>query len=57
MIWLVIKLLIKVSNDSQQNNSETITNENDKERPQERHISPEERQKKDYWWSEINIIV
>ena len=57
MIWLVIKLLIKVSNDSQQNNSETITNENDQERPQERHISPEERQKKDYWWSEINIIV
>ena len=57
MIWLVIKLLIKVSNDSQQNNSETITNENDKERPQERHISPEERQKKDYWWFEINIIV
>ena len=34
----------KVSNNSQQNNPETITNEDDKEIPEERHISPEERQ-------------
>ena len=27
------------------NNSETVTNENDKEIPKERYISPEERQK------------
>ena len=34
----------KVSNNSQQNNPETVTNEDDKEIPEERHISPEERQ-------------
>ena len=33
------------SKNSQQNNSETVTNENDKEIPKERYISPEERQK------------
>ena len=35
----------KVSRNSPQNNSETITNEHDKEIPKERYISPEERQK------------
>ena len=47
MIWLVIKLLTKlwVSKNSQQNNSETVTNEHDKEIPKERYISPEETQK------------
>ena len=30
---------------NQQNNSETITNEHDKEIPKERYISPEERRK------------
>ena len=45
MIWLVIKLKItKVSRNSQQNNSETTTNEHDKEIPKERYISSEERQ-------------
>ena len=34
----------KVSNNSQQNNPGIITNEDDKEIPEERHISPEERQ-------------
>ena len=34
----------KVSKNSQQNISETVTNENDKEMPTERHISPEKRQ-------------
>ena len=34
----------KVSNNSQQNNPETITNEDDKEIHEERHISPEEKQ-------------
>ena len=29
----------------QQNNSETVTNENDEEIPKERYMSPEERQK------------
>ena len=37
--------LTKVSKNSQQNNSETVTNENDKKIPKERYISPEERQK------------
>ena len=37
--------ITKVSKNLQQNNSKTITNENDKEVPKERYISPEERQK------------
>ena len=37
--------ITKVSKDSQQNNSETVTNENDKEIPKERCIAPEKRQK------------
>ena len=36
---------MKVSRSLPQNNWETITNENDKEIPKERYISPEERQK------------
>ena len=35
---------MKISKNSQQNNSETATNEHDKEIPKERYISPEERQ-------------
>ena len=34
----------KVFKNSQQNNSETVTNENDREIPNERCVSPEERQ-------------
>ena len=41
--------ITKVSKNSQQNNSETVTNENDKEIPKERYISPEERQKIMNW--------
>ena len=37
--------ITKASNNSQQKNSETVKNENDKEIPKEKHISPEERQK------------
>ena len=37
--------IIKVSQNSQQNNSEVVTNENDKELPKERYISLEQRQK------------
>ena len=37
--------MTKVSKNSQQNNSETVTNEKDKEILKERYISPEERQK------------
>ena len=36
---------MRVSRGSPQNNSQTITNEHDKEIPKERYISPEERQK------------
>ena len=34
----------RVSRKSQKNNSETVTNENHKEIPKERYLSPEERQ-------------
>ena len=37
-------IITKVSNNSQQNNSETVTNVHDKEIPKERYVSPEERQ-------------
>ena len=37
--------IAKVPRSSAQNNSETITNEHDKEIPKERYVSPEERQK------------
>ena len=33
---------MRVSRNSQQNNSETVTNDSDKEIPKERHISPKE---------------
>ena len=36
---------MKVSKNSQQSNSETVTNENDKKIPKQRYISPEKRQK------------
>ena len=39
------KKITKVSKNSQKNNSETVANENDKEIPKERYISPEERLK------------
>ena len=35
--------ITKMPKNSQQNNSKTVTNENDKEIPKERYISPEER--------------
>ena len=37
--------ITKISKTSQQNNSETVSNEHDKEITKERYISPEERQK------------
>ena len=37
--------ITKISKNAQQNNSETVTNENDKEIPKEIYVSPEERQK------------
>ena len=36
--------ITKVSKNSQQNNSEIVTNENDKEIPKKRYMSSEERQ-------------
>ena len=36
--------ITKISKISKQNNSETVTNEHDKEIPKERYISREERQ-------------
>ena len=37
--------ITKDSKNSEENNSETVKNEHDKEIPKERYISPEERQK------------
>ena len=42
---LVGKKITRVSENLQQKNSETVTNEEDKEIPKEIYISPEERQK------------
>ena len=44
MIWLIIKKLTKTSKNSQQNNSETVTNEHDKERPKKGYMYLEKRQ-------------
>ena len=41
----IVDKITKVQKNSQQNNSETVTDEHDKEIPTERYISPEERQK------------
>ena len=48
VIWLAIKTLYKITRvpkNSQQNNSETLKNEHDKEVRKERYMSPEGRQK------------
>ena len=45
MIYLIGNKITKVSESAQQNNSESITNEQNKEVPEERYISPKERQK------------
>ena len=37
--------ITNISKNSQQNNLETVTNQNDKEIPKERFVSPEEGQK------------
>ena len=37
--------MTKVSKNLQQNNSETVTNENDRKIPKDRHISSKERKK------------
>ena len=39
--------ITKLLKNSQQNNSDTVTNENDKEIPKKRYISPKET--KNYW--------
>ena len=41
----IVDRITKVIKNSQQNNSERVTNENDKEIPKVLYISPEERQK------------
>ena len=45
----------KVSKNSQQNNSETVTNEHDKEIPEERYIS--KKKTRNYLWFKIKMIV
>ena len=41
----IVDKITKVPKTSTQNNTETVTNEHDKQVPKERYISPEERQK------------
>ena len=47
--------ITKVSKNSQQNNSEAVTNDYDKEIPKERYLP--KKKTRNYWWSEIKIIV
>ena len=44
MVKKIVNRITKVSKNSQQNNSETVTNEHDKGIPKERYIFPEKRQ-------------
>ena len=57
---LITNKITGVSKNPRQNNSETVIDEHDneipKKIPKERYIFPEKR-RKNYWWSEINIIV
>ena len=48
--------IMKVSRSWPQKNSETITNEHDKEIPKKRYMPPEEGQK-NFWWSKVIMIV
>ena len=41
----IVNTITKVSENSQQSNSKTVTNEHDKEIPKERYVSPDEKQK------------
>ena len=41
----IVENITSVSTNLQQNNSETVTNEHDKEIPKKRYISPKEKQK------------
>ena len=45
MIYLIGNKITKVSESAQQNNSESVTNEQNKEVKEERYICPKERQK------------
>ena len=53
----IAKKITKVSKKSQQNNSETVKNENDKDIPKERYIFPEERLKIIDYLSLITIVL
>ena len=43
-----------VSKNSQQNNSETVTTEHDKEISKERYIYISSKKARNYWWFKIN---
>ena len=45
--------ITKISKTLQQNNSESVTNEHDKERD---IYLKKEKKTENYWWSKINII-
>ena len=44
IVTKIANKITRVSKNSQQNNLQTLTNENDKQIPKERNISPEKRQ-------------
>ena len=52
VIWLIKKIVNKILKVSK--NSETVTNEYDKEIPKERYIYI--FRKKKYWWTEIKLV-
>ena len=49
--------ITKFSKSWQQNNSETVTNEHDKEISKEIYIYIFRKKSGNYWWSEINILL
>ena len=50
-------LITKVSKNSEHTNSESVTNEHDKEKPKERYLSPEEDRKLLMIWVWYNCII
>ena len=48
---------MKISRMSPDNNLETVTNEDDKEMPKERCISPGDDLMIWYWWFEVNMTL
>ena len=48
--------ITKVSKNSQQDISETVTNEHDKETPKEKYEKKIRRKAGNYWWTKIKTV-